>query len=156
MSNTTASSYISSKQSLVQAFKFLLFSCSAGIVQVTVFTLLNTVFHPSYWYAYLPALICSVLYNFTVNREFTFKSTANVPVAMLKILMYYCVFTPASTWWGEVLVDRCGWNEYIVLFGTMVINLISEFLVYRCIIYRGNMNTNKRAQREVNGLFDRL
>ena len=145
MSNPNSN--LSSKQTLVQAFKFLLFSCSAGIVQVIVFTLLNTVFHPSYWYAYLPALVCSVLYNFTVNREFTFKSTANVPAAMLKILIYYCIFTPASTWWGEVLTGKYGWNEYIVLFGTMVINLVSEFLVYRYIIYRGKINTNERAQK---------
>lgn len=89
-----------------------------------------------------------MLYNFTVNRKFTFKSAKNVPLAMMQVIAYYLVFTPLSTWWGEALT-RAGWNEYIVLFGTMVINLVTEFSYYRFVVYRKHMFTNKQGQAEL-------
>lgn len=89
-----------------------------------------------------------MLYNFTVNRKFTFKSAKNVPLAMMQVIAYYLVFTPLSTWWGEALT-RAGWNEYIVLFGTMVINLVTEFSFYRFVVYRNHMFTNKQGQAEL-------
>lgn len=112
-----------------------------------MFTLLNELLHWRYWPCYLIALIASVLWNFTVNREFTFKSAGNVPLAMAKVFGFYCVFTPLSTWWGSVLTDG-GINEYIVLFGTMLINLITEFLYDRFFVFGSSINTNKRANRE--------
>lgn len=132
----------------MQGFKFLLFSASAGIIQATTFTLLNETVRWSYWPSYLIALTLSVVYNFTVNRKFTFKSAKNVPLAMMQVFAYYLVFTPLSTWWGEALT-QAGWNEYIVLFGTMVINLITEFSFYRFVIFRKHMFTNKQGQREL-------
>ena len=140
---------ITGKQTFRQAVKFVLFSISAGILQVAVFSVIEFAFDPNYWMAYLPALICSVLYNFTVNREFTFQSTANIPSAMLKIFIYYCIFIPASTWWGEALTKNHGWNEFATLAFTMVINFVTEFLVYRIIIFRGKMDTNERAQKKL-------
>ena len=136
----------SKKENLVQVIKFVLFSASAGIIQALTFTLLIELLHWPYWPCYLIALTLSVLWNFTLNREFTFKSATNVPKAMLKIAIYYAIFTPLSTWWGEALTNM-GWNEYIVLFGTMLINMATEFLVCRFIVYRDSMNTNQRAQR---------
>ena len=94
---------LTKKQNIIQTIKFALFSAGAGIIQTVSFTLLNEVFKLDYWAAYLPALVLSVLFNFTVNRKFTFKSAANVPVAMLKVAGYYCVFTPLSTWGGDAL-----------------------------------------------------
>lgn len=137
----------SKKENLTQVIKFVLFSASAGLIETLSFTLMNELLHWPYWPCYLIALILSVLWNFTLNREFTFKSAANVPVAMLKIAIYYCIFTPLSTWWGNALTNA-GWNDYIVLFGTMLINMGTEFLVYKFFVYRGSINTNKRAQRE--------
>jgi len=134
------------KENLIQVVKFVLFSASAGIIQALTFTLLNELLQLPYWPCYLIALTLSVLWNFTLNREFTFKSATNVPKAMLKIAIYYAIFTPLSTWWGDALTNM-GWNEYIVLFGTMLINMATEFLVCRFIVYRDSMNTNQRAQR---------
>ena len=131
---------LSKEENLVQVIKFVLFSISAGIIQVLVFALLEEVFHLPYWPSYLTALIASVLYNFTVNRRFTFKSANNVPKAMMQLGIYYAIFTPLSTWWGDALV-RLGVMDYIVLGGTMVINLVTEFAVNRFIIYRTSMNT---------------
>jgi putative flippase GtrA len=138
---------LSAKQNTVQFFKFTLFSISAGGVQVISFTLLNELTRFTYWPSYLIALILSVLYNFTVNRRFTFKSVANIPIAMLKITAYYCVFTPLSTWWGDYLT-KIGWNDYLVLIGTMFINFITEFLVCRFVVYRNSINTNELGLRE--------
>ena len=135
------------KETKIQVVKFVLFSISAGIIETTVFTLLKLITPWSYWPCYLIALVCSVVWNFTLNREFTFKSANNVPVAMLKVFAFYCVFTPLSTWWGHALTDGAGWNDYIVLFFTMAINLTTEFLYDRFFVFRNSMNTNKRASR---------
>lgn len=134
------------RQNLEQSIKFLLFSCTAGIVQVISFTLLNEATDLPYWPAYLIALVLSVLYNFTINRRFTFKSSNNVPLAMLKVAGYYCVFTPMSTWWGARLTD-IGWNEYVVLIGTMLVNFVTEFLFWRFVVFGKTINTNDLAKK---------
>ena len=139
--------HLSKKENTAQVIKFTLFSISAGIIETLSFTLLNEVFHLPYMPCYLTALILSVIWNFTLNREFTFKSANNVPLAMLKVACFYLVFTPLSTWWGTALTNA-GWNEYIVLFGTMAVNLTTEFLYDRFFVFRGTMNTNKLAQKE--------
>ena len=139
--------HLSKNENTAQVIKFTLFSISAGIIETLSFTLLNEVFHLPYMPCYLTALILSVIWNFTLNREFTFKSANNVPLAMLKVACFYLVFTPLSTWWGTALTNA-GWNEYIVLFGTMAVNLTTEFLYDRFFVFRGTMNTNKRAQKE--------
>lgn len=136
------------KQELIWAIKFVLFSCTAGIIQLLSFTLLNEVFHTFYWPAYLTALILSVLYNFTLNRRFTFKSANNIPIAMLKVFGYYCIFTPVSTILGDYFADTVGVNEYIVLFVTMVLNLLTEFLFCRYVVYRNSINTNDLARKK--------
>lgn len=135
------------KKELLRAVKFVLFSASAGLIQFGSFALLNETMRWSYWPSYLIALTLSVLWNFTLNRRFTFKSAANVPIAMLKVALYYCVFTPLSTWWGEKLA-LAGWNEYIVLIGTMIINLVTEFLFCRFLVYGRSVDTNEAARRE--------
>jgi len=139
---------LTKKQNFLQGLKFLLFSCSAGLIQAAAFTLLNETIRWNYWPSYLFALTLSVVYNFTLNRKFTFKSAKNVPLAMTQVIAYYLVFTPLSTWWGEALT-RAGWNEYVVLFGTMVVNLVTEFSFYRFVVYRNHMFTNKQGQAEL-------
>ncbi len=147
---------LTKKQNIVQTVKFVIFSTGAGIIQTVSFTLLNEVLKLDYWKAYLPALVLSVLFNFTVNRKFTFKSAANVPLAMLKVAGYYCVFTPLSTWGGDVLkawldatfASTAEWNEYIVLALTMLLNLTTEFLFCRFVVYRNNINTNELGKKE--------
>lgn len=135
------------RQNLEQSIKFLLFSCTAGIVQVISFTILNETTELPYWPAYLIALVLSVLYNFTINRRFTFKSANNVPIAMLKVACYYAVFTPMSTWWGARLTD-IGWNDYVVLIGTMLVNFVTEFLFWRFVVFGKTINTNKLAKKQ--------
>lgn len=130
------------KQSIWQMVKFTLFSISAGVIQVLSFTVFNELFHWKYWPAYLTSLVLSIVWNFTLNRRYTFQSAANVPVAMAKLFGFYLVFTPVSTWLGQV-AESSGINEYIVLAVTMLSNFVLEFLFSKFIIYRNQENTRK-------------
>ena len=116
--------------SVWQVLKFTLFSISAGLIQIAAFTLMETVFHLPYWPSYLTALVLSVLWNFTFNRRYTFRSDASVARSMLLVALFYAVFTPVSTWWGHALTTA-GWNDFLVLAGTMVANFVTEFLYQR-------------------------
>ena len=124
----------------MQAIKFALFSASAGIIQVASFTLLNEVVKMEYWPAYLISLILSIIWNFTFNRRFTFKSAANVPIAMAKVFGFYLVFTPVSTWLGDIAAKQ-EINEYIILAVTMLANFVLEYLFCKFVVYRGQENT---------------
>lgn len=135
------------RRDFVRFIKFTLFSASAGLIQAVSFTLLNELTRFPYWPSYLIALTLSVVYNFTLNRRFTFKSANNVPLAMLKVFGYYLVFTPLSTWWGAALTN-IGWNEYIVLAGTMLANFVTEFLFQRFVVFKDSINTNDLGQKE--------
>ncbi len=128
------------KATLFQIIKFTLFSISAGVIQIGSFTLLNEIAKLSYWPAYLISLVLSVLWNFTVNRRFTFKSAANIPIAMAKVFGFYIVFTPLSTYLGY-LAEGSGINEYIVLIATMLSNFVLEFLFCKFFVYRNQENT---------------
>lgn len=130
-------------KSALQILKFTLFSISAGVIQAISFTLLNEIFKLQYWAAYLTALVLSVLWNFTLNRRFTFKSAANIPLAMAKVFGYYLVFTPLSTYLGA-LAEGSGANEYIVLGITMITNFVTEFLFCKFIVYRNQENTREK------------
>lgn len=130
------------KKELIRSIKFVLFSISAGIIQIISFTLMEELLHVTHWLSYLVALILSVLWNFTLNRKFTFHSANNVPVAMMKVACYYLVFTPLSTWWTAVLTGaEIGWNEYLVLVLTMLVNFVTEFLFDRFIVFGKSIDT---------------
>ena len=135
------------KSDAVQAVKFALFSASAGIIEVVSFTLLNELVKLPYWPAYLIALVLSVLWNFTFNRRFTFKSAANIPIAMAKVAGFYLVFTPLSTWLGNMAESK-GINEYIVLAVTMLANFVLEYLFCKFVVYRGQEYTREEKPKK--------
>ncbi|MBR3594121.1 MAG: GtrA family protein [Clostridia bacterium] len=146
------------KSNVWQFIKFTLFSISAGVIQIGSYTLLYELLKGQEWFlntrfspfstdeaylhavAYLISLVLSVLWNFTFNRRFTFKSAANVPVAMLKVAAFYLVFTPLTLWLGPLAV-AAGVNNYIVELLTMLSNLILEYLFCKFVVYRGKENT---------------
>ena len=128
-----------SKKNLWQAVKFTLFSASAGIIQVASFALLE-IFIKDYWIPYLVSLILSIVWNFTLNRRYTFKSAANVPVAMAKVFGFYLVFTPLSTYLGN-LAESYGVNDFIILAVTMIANFVLEFLFCKFVVFRGSEDT---------------
>ena len=135
------------KAELIRFIKFVLFSASAGLIQIGAFTLLFENTGWPYWACYLIALILSVLWNFTLNREFTFRSANNVPVAMAKVAAFYAVFTPITTFGGNYLTETAGWNAYVVAAGTMALNLITEFIYDRIFVFGSSLDTNTWAQK---------
>jgi putative flippase GtrA len=131
------------KQSTIEwlrLLKFVLFSASAGIVQFGSFTLLNEFTQWPYWPCYLVSLLLSILWNFTFNRRFTFKSNANITKAMLLVLAFYVVFTPSTTCLGNWLAEDLLWNEYIVTLINMALNLSLEYLYQRYVVYRNKID----------------
>ena len=132
------------KKEFWRAVKFTLFSVSAGIIEIVSFTLLTELTDWSYWPCYLIALVLSVLWNFTLNRKYTFKSAANVPVAMLKVAAYYAVFTPLTTIGGNYLAENLGWNDSLVTGINMALNLVTEFLFQRFVVYRDSVDTAEK------------
>lgn len=130
----------------VRVLKFTFFSISAGVIELGSFTLLNEFTGMSYWPCYLIALALSVLWNFTLNRKFTFQSAANVPVAMAKVAAYYAVFTPLSTLLGSYLADSLMWNEYLVTILNMVLNFTTEFLYQRFFVFGSTLDTNVKEK----------
>ena len=136
------------RKEALRVVKFVMFSISAGVIEILSFTLLNELTDWPYWPCYLIALILSVIWNFTLNRKFTFKSVANVPVAMAKILAFYCVFTPVTTILGNYLAESLHWNEYIVTGINMGLNISTEYLYDRFVVFRKTLDTNNLAQRQ--------
>ena len=127
-------------KSLIQSIKFILFSVSAGIIQIASFALFNDVIKMGWWPSYLISLILSVLWNFTLNRNYTFKSASNVPVAMMKVFVYYLIFTPTTTLLGNYLTGTLHLNDYLVTAMNMLINLITEFLYQKYYVFKDSLN----------------
>ena len=146
------------KHEAMQALKFTLFSISAGVIQIGTYTLFYEVFHWAPWLAYLVSLILSVLWNFTFNRTYTFRSDADIRKSMLLVALFYVVFTPLSTWWTAALTGENPFtgaaaseqplvNNYLVQAGTMLINFVTEFLYQKFVVYRGTIDTNRQAEK---------
>lgn len=147
------------KHEALQALKFTLFSISAGIIQISTYTLFYEAFRWAPWLAYLISLILSVLWNFTFNRKYTFRSDADLKKSMLLVALFYVVFTPLSTWWTAVLTGENPFtgaaasseplvNNYIVQGCTMLINFVTEFLYQKFVVYRGTIDTNAQAKKQ--------
>ena len=142
----------------IRILKFIGFSISAGVIEIVTETLLEKCLpwesmtgNPQikYWVSYLVALILSVIWNFTFNRKFTFKSAANVPIAMLKVFAFYLVFTPLTTWLQKYLCSF-DWGSADSMKGqlttciNMALNLTTEYVYDRFFVFRKSLDTNKK------------
>ena len=137
------------KKEFFRAVKYTLFSASAGLIQIGSFSLFSEVFHLVAWQSHLFSLILSVLWNFTLNRKFTFHAANNIPIAMLKLFAFYLVFTPLSTWWTSVLAKPDGFiNAYIVEALTMLINFVLEYLYMRYFVFGKHTDTQGHPKNE--------
>lgn len=134
------------RKELLRTLKFTLFSISAGIIQIGSYTLLYELAHLNEWLCNLISLILSVLWNFTLNRKYTFQSAGNVPIAMMKVAAFYIVFAPLSTWWTAVLTEPSYgilWNAYVVELLTMLVNFVTEYLYDRFFVFGKSIDTAK-------------
>ncbi|MBE6981524.1 MAG: GtrA family protein [Ruminococcaceae bacterium] len=132
------------RKELLRTLKFVAFSISAGVIQIGADVLCNEGFGLRPSVSYIISLVLSVLWNFTLNRKFTFHSAGNVPVAMIKVACFYLVFAPLSTWWTEVLTMDHGWNTYVVQGGTMLINFVTEYLFQRFVVFGKTLDTDAK------------
>lgn len=149
-STTIQKPKLTKKENLMQMLKFVLFSISAGVIQIilTEGLVLVGLKDKLYWIAYLVGLVASVVWNFTFNRKFTFKSANNIPLAMTLVAVFYAVFTPLSTWWGHLLTVKANWPEILVTAFNMIINFVLEFLYDRFVVFRNSINTNDLAKKK--------
>lgn len=136
------------RRELLRAVKFTLFSASAGIIELGSFSLLTELIGWGYWACYLPALVLSVVWNFTLNRRYAFRAEGSYARQMLLAFLFYCVFTPVSTLLGSYLADTLGWNDYLVTILNMAANFVLEFLYDRYVVFRGQVDTNELARRK--------
>ncbi len=135
------------KKEFWRVLKFVGFSASAGVIELGSFSLLNELTNWTYWPCYLIALVLSVLWNFTLNRKFTFQSANNVPKAMFLVFLFYCVFTPTTTILGNYLAEGLKWNEYLVTGINMALNISTEYLYDRFVVFKKTLDTNDIAKK---------
>ena len=136
------------KKELFRTIKFTLFSISAGLIEIVLYELLAHLTNWSYWPCYLIALVASVIWNFTLNREYTFKSANNVPIAMIKVAIFYAIFTPVSTIVGNYLAENLGWNDILVTLLNMLCNFVLEYLYDKYVVFRGSIDTKNNRKGE--------
>ena len=129
---------------LIRKIKFTIFSVSAGIIEIVSFTLLDKFTDFTYAPCYLNALILSVLWNFTLNREYTFKSSANIPKAMFLVMIFYLILTPLSTIVGNYLAETLHWNDILVTLLNMLCNFILEYLYDKNVVFKGSIDTKNK------------
>lgn len=142
---------MANKKEFWRIIKFALFSISAGVIQFGSFALLDLLTNIPYVFKAYISLILSVVWNFTFNRKFTFKSANNVPIAMLKTLGYYVVFAPLSIHLGDIyLVKTLCLNELLITAITMIINFVTEFLFQRFFVFGKSLDTNNLANKKEN------
>lgn len=132
------------KKEWLRTVKFTLFSLSAGLIQIGSFALLTEGLDLTPWLSHLISLVLSVVWNFTLNRKFTFHSANNIPLAMLQVAAFYLVFTPLSTWWTAALTEGAGWNKFLVELLTMLTNFVTEYLFQRFVVFRNSIDTAKK------------
>ena len=128
-------------EGIIRAIKFTLFSISAGIIEIVLFALLDNLTNLNYWACYLPALIASIIWNYYLNKQLTFKSNVDVKISLFKVFIFYLFFTPASTILGSYLADTLQWNGTIVTLLNMLFNFVLEFLYDRFIVFGNTIDT---------------
>ncbi|HQC54959.1 MAG TPA: GtrA family protein [Clostridia bacterium] len=144
---------IKAKREIFQAIKYFIIAGSAGAIQVGTYALFHDAMKLVPWLSHLISLILSVLWNFTFNRKFTFKSAVNVPKAMVKVALYYAVFTPLSMFWTGAFttgiwgVKGLGIHPWAVEIPTLLINGITEFLYQKFFVFNDAKEKEKATKK---------
>ena len=131
--------------------KFVLFSISAGVIEIVSFTLLSELTPLKEWISYIISVVLSVIWNFTFNRKFTFKSANNIPIAMLKVALFYVVFIPLTALLEKFLTEDLLWPGLLATAINMVLNFILEFFYQRYFVFGKSLDSNtKEAIKDEN------
>ena len=131
--------------------KFVLFSISAGVIEIVSFALLSELTPLKEWISYIISVVLSVIWNFTFNRKFTFKSANNIPIAMLKVTLFYVVFIPLTALLEKFLTEDLLWPGILATAINMVLNFILEFFYQRYFVFGKSLDSNtKEAIKDEN------
>lgn len=131
--------------------KFVLFSISAGVIEIVSFALLSELTPLKEWISYIISVVLSVIWNFTFNRKFTFKSANNIPIAMLKVALFYVVFIPLTALLEKFLTEDLLWPGILATAINMVLNFILEFFYQRYFVFGKSLDSNtKQAIKDEN------
>lgn len=156
------------RKGVVQFIKYALCAASAGIIQIVLFSILQTVLPKDMgnihfivedmqlgtFIATTVALCASILWNFTFNRKFTFKDAGNVPLAMFLAFLFYVPFYPFQTWYVHTIktllsqhisVDGAG---IIAEASVMAINFALEFIWQKFVVFRKPKDKNSAQTRQ--------
>lgn len=154
------------RKTIRQFIKYALCAASAGIIQFLTFTILQAVIPDDgktihflvedmsvvTFSATTVALCLSILWNFTLNRKFTFKDAGNVPKAMILAFIFYIPFYPFQTWYVHTIKELLGASinidaAGIIAEGTvMIMNFILEFIWQKFVVFRKEKPTQEQAQ----------
>lgn len=144
-----------------QAVKYFLCMCSAGLIEMITYYIFLAVLpiDPKatiYFLDPVPlsklvfvseclSLGLSIIWNFTFNRKFTFKSAKNVPVAMALAFLFYVPFFPFAAWYvpklTRALASLGGFGGFLAKGTKMILNGVLEFCWQKFVIYRKSANT---------------
>lgn len=134
------------KVEFIRTVKYTGITLSAGVIQMSTVVFFEELTTLRYWATYLIALFLSIIWNFYLNRKYTFKSNNNATKALYQVFAYYAVFTPISTFGGDYFVETLRWNPYVVTSIIMVTNGLTEFLFQRLYVYRHSINSRIDAK----------
>lgn len=156
------------RKGVMQFIKYALCAASAGIIQIVVFAILQAAIPQSgkkivfiveemdlvTFVATTVALCCSIVWNFTFNRKFTFKDASNVPKAMILAFLFYVPFYPFQTWYvwtikhllsAHMSVDGAG---LIAQATVMIINFALEFMWQKFVVFRKPKDKKEKENTE--------
>ena len=125
--------------------KSVLFSISAGVIEIVSFALLSELTPLKEWISYIISVVLSVIWNFTFNRKFTFKSANNIPIAMLKVALFYVVFIPLTALLEKFLTEDLIWPGILATAINMVLNFILEFFYQRYFVFGKSLDSNTKG-----------
>ena len=153
MENTKETGHKTFWKEFWRTVKYFLIAASAGLIQFGVCTICDELIfkgldHKLYWMFYFIALVLSVIWNFTINRKVTFKSCGNIPKAMLKVIGYYCVFTPLSLQFAWIAQNKWGWPEIVITITNILINGVTEYLFMRLFVFVKEINKAEKKKEE--------
>ena len=145
------------RKTLFQIIKYAICTASAGLIEFITFTILtktpilSSMANEKVWFftennlawfvATAIALFLSIVWNFTINRKFTFKSAGNVPRAMSLAFLFYVPFFPFKLWFNSYMPEHLGVDSLLIEVITMLINGVLEFCWQKFVIYRKEQDT---------------
>lgn len=130
-----------------QEVKFFFFSISAALVEIISFFILRNVFKINIEISQSISIALSVIYNFTINRKYTFKSTNNIYIAMLKVAIFYIFFIPFSAF-GSKALERLGIPDVVIKTISLLLNGIGEFLWWKYVVFY-DKNEKKNSENRL-------